>query len=78
MFKNFTAEYKNVLLGAENTAKDQGFNTLESSDLILALLRTKKGDAYTVFNDFGINEKVFVDVLTHPKFQPLAAHCCSE
>lgn len=71
MFKNFTPEYKGYLLTAENSAKQQGFSTLESVDIIMEILRSKKWHAFAVFNDFGINEKVFLDVMTHPKFAPL-------
>ena len=71
VFKNFTDEYKTLLLQAENAAKSSGYGSLESSDLVLEVLRLKSGDIYAVFSDFGINEKVFVDVLTHPRFQPL-------
>jgi ATP-dependent Clp protease ATP-binding subunit ClpA len=71
MFKNFTPEYKGYLLTAENTAKQQWFSTLESVDIIMEILRSKKWHMYAIFNDFGINEKVFLDVMTHPKFAPL-------
>lgn len=71
MFKNFTPEYKGYLLSAENSAKQQGFSSLESVDIIMEILRSKKGYVFAVFNDFGINEKVFLDVMTHPKFAPL-------
>lgn len=37
----------------------------------MEILRSKKGHSFAVFNDFGINEKVFLDVMTHPKFAPL-------
>jgi hypothetical protein len=42
MFKNFTPEYKGYLLSAENSAKQQGFSTLESVDIIMEILRSKK------------------------------------
>lgn len=71
MFKNFTPEYKGYLLTAENSAKQQGFSTLESVDIVMEILRSKKWHVFAVFNDFGINEKVFLDVMTHPKFAPL-------
>lgn len=71
MFKNFTPEYKGYLLTAENSAKQQWFSTLESVDIIMEILRSKKWHMYAIFNDFGINEKVFLDVMTHPKFAPL-------
>ena len=37
----------------------------------MEILRSKKGHSFAAFNDFGINEKVFLDVMTHPKFAPL-------
>ncbi len=71
MFKNFTPEYKGYLLTAENSAKQQWFSSLESVDIIMEILRSKKWHVFAIFNDFGINEKVFLDVMTHPKFAPL-------
>lgn len=71
MFKNFTPEYKGYLLTAENSAKQQWFSSLESVDIVMEILRSKKWHVFAIFNDFGINEKVFLDVMTHPKFAPL-------
>lgn len=71
MFKNFTPEYKGYLLTAENSAKQQWFASLESVDIVMEILRSKKWHVFAIFNDFGINEKVFLDVMTHPKFAPL-------
>ncbi len=71
MFKNFTPEYKWYLLAAENSAKQEWFSSLESIDIIIEILRSKKWHVFAIFNDFGINEKVFLDVMTHPKFAPL-------
>ena len=71
MFKNFTPEYKGYLLTAENSAKQQSFSSLESVDIVMEILRSKKWHVFAIFNDFGINEKVFLDVMTHPKFAPL-------
>jgi ATP-dependent Clp protease ATP-binding subunit ClpC len=71
MFKNFTPEYKGYLLTAENSAKQQWFTSLESVDIVMEILRSKKWHVFAIFNDFGINEKVFLDVMTHPKFAPL-------
>lgn len=71
MFKNFTPEYKGYLLTAENSAKQQWFSSLESVDIVMEILRSKKWHMFAIFNDFGINEKVFLDVMTHPKFAPL-------
>jgi ATP-dependent Clp protease ATP-binding subunit ClpC len=71
MFKNFTPEYKGYLLTAENSAKQQWFSSLESVDIVMEILHSKKWHVFAIFNDFGINEKVFLDVMTHPKFAPL-------
>ena len=71
MFKNFTEEYKQALLSGENTAKKQEFSSLEIYDVVHEVLSRKNGNSWGVFNEFGINEKVFLDVMTHPKFQPL-------
>lgn len=71
MFKNFTQEYRGYLHSAENSAKQLWLSTLESVDIIHAILTEKTWNIYSIFNDFGINEKVFLDVMTHPKFAPL-------
>ncbi len=71
MFKNFTPEYKFYLLNAENIVKQEGFQSLESIDIVAEILRSKKWHIFSIFNDFGINEKVFLDVMTHPKFTHL-------
>lgn len=71
MFKNFTPEYKIYLLNAEKVVKKEGFQSLESLDIVAEILRSKKWHIYAIFNDFGINEKVFLDVITHPKFAHL-------
>jgi len=71
MFQNFTPEYKAYLLNAENAVKKEGFQSLESIDIIVEILKSKKGHMFSIFNDFGINEKVFLDVMTHPKFSHL-------
>jgi len=42
MFKNFTQEYKFHLLNAENSVKKEGFQSLESLDIIAEILRSKK------------------------------------
>jgi hypothetical protein len=71
MFKNFTQEYKSYLLSAENSVKEQGLSSLESVDVVAEVLRSKKGHTFALFHEFGINEKVFLDVMSHPKFVPL-------
>lgn len=52
VFKNFTKEYKDLLLEAEATAKKQGFGSLESTDLVLEILRSGTGLVFEIFADF--------------------------
>jgi hypothetical protein len=42
MFKNFTPEYRGYLLNAENIVKKEGFQSLESLDIIAEILHSKK------------------------------------
>ena len=68
MFKNFTDEYKKVLLDAENAAKAAGDRTLEERDVFLEVMKLSAGPAYELVTSYGLNEKIVLDVLSHPKF----------
>lgn len=68
MFKNFTEEYKKVLLEAENGAKAAGNKTLEERDVFLEAMKLASGPIYELVTSYGLNEKIVLDVLSHPKF----------
>lgn len=68
MLNQFTNEYKQVMLDAENHAKQFGHKEILPEDVLVQIARIQKGNIYDLFASFGINETILTDVLSRPPF----------
>jgi len=70
MLNQFTDEYKQIMLDAENRAKQFGYKEILPEDILLQISRLPKGNISDLFATFGINEGVVIDLLSRPPFLP--------
>jgi ATP-dependent Clp protease ATP-binding subunit ClpC len=68
MLNQFTDEYKQIMLDAENRAKQFWYKEIFPEDVLIQIARIKKGNMYDLFASFGINESILADVLSRPPF----------
>lgn len=69
MLNNFSQEYKQVLIDAENKIKSLWYKEVIWEDVFLEIIRIQKGNIIDVFNSYWINEKIVIDVLTQKQFK---------
>ncbi|MDP5039236.1 MAG: ATP-dependent Clp protease ATP-binding subunit [Candidatus Gracilibacteria bacterium] len=63
IYNNFSDGYKKSLINSENQIKEQGFKNLIEIDVVLEIITTGKGAIKEIFNIYGINEKLIIEVL---------------
>ncbi len=68
MLNQFTDEYKQVMLSAENRAKQFGNKEILPEDVLIQIAAITKGNMYDLFTSFGINDIILTDVLSRPPF----------
>lgn len=70
MLNQFNEEYKNVMLAAENRVRQFGQREILPEDVLIQIAGIKSGNTYDLFSSFGLNETIFIDVLSRPPFTP--------
>lgn len=68
MLDKFTQEYKQIMLDAENRAKQFGYEYIFPEDILLHISRLTSGNIADLFADFGINEPLLLDLFSRPPF----------
>lgn len=68
MLNQFTPEYKQIMLDAENRSKQLGYKEILPEDVIIQIAKISKGNMHDLFMSFGINEVILIDVLSRPPF----------
>ena len=68
MLNQFTEEYKNIMLAAENRAKQFGYSEILPEDVIIQIAHIQEGNIFDLFASFGLNDKIVIDVLSRPPF----------
>ncbi|MDD4530883.1 MAG: ATP-dependent Clp protease ATP-binding subunit [Candidatus Gracilibacteria bacterium] len=68
MLDNFTEEYKKIMLDAENLVKKNGFVEVVPQDIFFEITKIKAGPIYDILANFGINEKITLEVFTQKQF----------
>lgn len=69
MFNNFTVNYKNALIQAENKVKKEWYSEILSEDVFLEIIKNQKWIIYEIFSWYWINEKITLEVLTQKQFK---------
>jgi ATP-dependent Clp protease ATP-binding subunit ClpC len=68
MLNQFTDEYKNIMLAAENRAKQFGYSEILPEDVVVQIAHIREGNIYDLFSSFGLNDKIILDILSRPPF----------
>lgn len=68
MLNQFTDEYKQVMLAAENRAKQFWYKEILPEDVLIQIASSTQGNMYDLFASFGINDAIFTEVLSRPPF----------
>ncbi len=76
MLNQFTEEYRNIMLAAEQRAKQFGYKEILPEDVLIQVSKIQSGNIYDLFGSFGINDAILIDlfILTlfneYPKKDP--------
>ena len=73
MLNQFNEEYKWIMLSAENRVRQFGYRDILPEDVMIEISGIKNGNIYDLFTSFGLNEAIFIDVLSRPPFAPVLA-----
>lgn len=68
MLNQFTDEYKQIMLDAENRAKQFGHKNILPEDILLQISRLNRGPMSEIFTTMGINESLILDIFSRPPF----------
>ncbi|MDD2907211.1 MAG: ATP-dependent Clp protease ATP-binding subunit [Candidatus Gracilibacteria bacterium] len=62
-YNNFSDGYKKALINAENNVKEIGIKELTIEDIFIEIVKTSNGGIKEVFNLYGINEKLTIEII---------------
>ena len=68
MLNQFTEEYRNVMLAAEQRAKQFGYKDILPEDILIQVTKIQSGNIYDLLGSFGINDTILVDLFSRPPF----------
>lgn len=68
MLNQFTDEYKNIMLAAENRAKQFGYSEILPEDVFVQIAHITHGNMYDLLSSFWLNDKIVIDILSRPPF----------
>lgn len=69
MLNQFTEEYRNIMLAAEQRAKQFGYREILPEDVLLQVTKVSNGNIFDLFGSFGINDSILIDLFSRPPFQ---------
>ncbi|MFK7779642.1 MAG: ATP-dependent Clp protease ATP-binding subunit [Candidatus Gracilibacteria bacterium] len=62
-YNNFSDGYKKALVNAENNIKEIGLKELGIEDIFIEIIKNSTGSIKEIFNLYGINEKLTLEIL---------------
>lgn len=68
MLDQFTQEYKQVMLDAEHRAKQFDYKNILPEDILIQIARLSSGHIAEIFQNFGVNEVILLDLFSRPPF----------
>ena len=68
MLNQFTEEYRNVMLAAEQRAKQFGYKEILPEDILIQVTKIQSGNIFDLLGSFGINDTILVDLFSRPPF----------
>jgi ATP-dependent Clp protease ATP-binding subunit ClpA len=68
MMNQFNPEYKALMIDAEKRARQFGHKEILPEDVLTQIAGIKSGNTFDLFTSFGLNEALFLDVLSRPPF----------
>lgn len=68
MLNQFTEEYRNIMLAAEQRAKQFGYREILPEDILIQVAKVTSGNIYDLFGSFGINDAILMDLFSRPPF----------
>jgi ATP-dependent Clp protease ATP-binding subunit ClpA len=69
MLNQFTDEYRNVMLAAEQRAQQFGYREILPEDILIQIAKIQNGNISDLFGSFGINDSILLDLFSRPPFQ---------
>lgn len=70
-YNNFSDGYKKVLINSENKIKELNFKYLSIEDVFLHIVQEAEGWLWEIFNLYGINEKIVVELIQRWAFNEI-------
>lgn len=68
MLNQFTEEYRNIMLAAEQRAKQFGYTEILPEDVLIQVSKVSSGNIYDLFGSFGINDAILLDLFSRAPF----------
>jgi len=68
MLNQFTEEYRDIMLAAEQRAKQFGYREILPEDVLVQVAKIQSGNIYDLFGSFGINDTILVDLFSRDPF----------
>ncbi len=68
MLNQFTEEYRDIMLAAEQRAKQFGYREILPEDVLVQVAKIQSGNIYDLFGSFGINDAILVDLFSRDPF----------
>ncbi len=68
MLNQFTEEYRNIMLAAEQRAKQFGYREILPEDVLVQVAKVQSGNIYDLFGSFGINDAILIDLFSRAPF----------
>lgn len=68
MIDHFTEEYRQIMLDAENRARQFGYKEILPEDILLQAAKIPQGNVSDIFATYGINESLLLELFARPPF----------
>jgi len=68
MLNQFTEEYRNIMLAAEQRAQKFGYREILPEDVLVQVTKVQSGNIYDLFGSFGINDTILIDLFSRAPF----------
>ncbi len=68
IYNNFSEKYKKILISGENRIKEIWFKELKTEDIFLEIMREAENGIKDIFNLYGINEKLILEIIQKGSF----------
>lgn len=69
MLNQFTTQYRDIMLAAEQRAKQFGYREILPEDILIQIAKVTEGNTYDLFGSFGINDTILIDLFSRLPFQ---------